>query len=537
MRTPMLMLTTVLALGGPAPAVAQTFPTGDPVLRRIWTEGMERSQVERLAQTLMDSIGPRLTGSPGMRAASDWVIRTYADWGIAARAENYGTWRGWRRGLGHLDLIRPRVRALEGDLLAWSPGTPRGRPVEGPVVVLPEVPDSAAFAAWLPSVRGKFVAISFPPPTCRPDEAWERFAGAAGPRRGGFPFGGPTGPTLFERLRQERAAADSAWSRRLAATGYPGRALPGALEHAGALGVLTTNWPQGYGATRVFDARTATVPTFWLGCEDYGLVARLAERNQGPLLRAQADAEFLGEVPNFNTIAEIRGAARPDEYVVLSAHFDSWDGGSGATDNGTGTVIMMEAMRLLRAAYPSPARTVVAGHWNSEEQGLNGSRAFAADHPEVVAGLQALFNQDNGTGLVTTISPLGLLGGADALPRWFARLPTDLTRDLRLDLPGSPSGGGTDHASFICAGAPAVSLGSDSWDYFNYTWHTNRDTFDKVALDNVRRNATLVAMLAYLAASDTARVGRDRRDLPVSPRSGQPQAWPECRDGARTWNR
>jgi len=220
--------------------------------------------------------------------------------------------------------------------------------------------------------------------------------------------------------------------------------------------------------------------------------------------------------------------------VVLSAHFDSWDGGSGATDNGTGTVIMMEAMRILKKVYPNPKRTIIVGHWNSEEQGLNGSSAFATDHPEVVQGLQALFNQDNGTGRIASISPLGLVGASEFLGRWVGQLPNELTRGLRVDLPGSPSGGGSDHASFICHGAPAFSLGSEPWDYFSYTWHTNLDTYDKLVLDNVRQNAILTAMLAYLAANDPATVPREQRIMPVNPRTGQQGTWPQCRDGART---
>jgi hypothetical protein len=515
-------------------ASAQNFPTADPVLPRIWTEGMERSQVERLAQTLLDSIGPRLTGSPGFTAAADWTIATYQGWGITARKEQYGTWRGWRRGTSHIDLIRPRVRSLEGTILAWSPGTPGGRAVEAPVILLGETADSGAFQAWLPQARGKVVAISFPQPTCRPNSEWERFtAPVAG---GGFgPFGGQApAPTLYQRMARERARADSAWTRRMQQTGFNARTLPAVLERAGAVGILTSTWSGGYGVTRIFQARTGTIPTWDLSCEDYGLVARLAERGQGPVVRMQADAGFTGEVPSFNVVAEIKGS-EPGEFVLLSAHFDSWDGGSGATDNGTGTITMMEAMRLLKAAYPSPRRTILAGHWNSEEQGLNGSRAYAKDHPDVVEGLQALFNQDNGTGRIENLSMQGLVGAGTLFGRWVAALPSELSDPITMRIPGTPGGGGSDHASFICSGAPAFGLGSASWDYFAYTWHTNRDTFDKVVLENVKHNATLTAMLAYLAASDSATVPRERRVLPVNTRSGAQQQWPTCQDGARTW--
>ena len=536
MRSSVIRWIVVAALLAPAGAAAQSFPTDNPVLRGIWQEGTENSQVEALTQVLNDSLGPRLTGSPNLKAASDWVIGTYGSWGVPARAEQYGTWLGWRRGVSHLDLLSPRVRSLNAMTLAWSPATPRSRPVEGPVVVLPDLADSAAYAQWLPQVKGKFVAISFPQPTCRPDAAWQEYTGPDEEARMRAIFmGGQLGPgQIYTKMRQERTAADSAWRARVAKTGYNARTLPAALESAGAVGILTSEWPNGYGVQRVFQARTETVPTWGVGCEDYGLVARLAEHRQGPVLRAQADAEFLGELPAINTIAEIKGTEKPDEYVVMSAHFDSWDGGSGATDNGTGTVIMMEAMRILKKVYPNPKRTIVVGHWNSEEQGLNGSGAYATDHPEVVQGLQALFNQDNGTGRIASVSPLGLVGASEFLGRWIGQLPSEVTRGLRVDLPGSPSGGGSDHASFICAGAPAFSLGSEPWDYFSYTWHTNVDTYDKVVLDNVRQNAVLTAMLVYLAAEDPETVPRDRRIMPVNPRTGQQGTWPQCRDGART---
>jgi Iap family predicted aminopeptidase len=284
----------------------------------------------------------------------------------------------------------------------------------------------------------------------------------------------------------------------------------------------------------VFNGRTERIPVVELSCEDYGLVFRLAENGQGPVLRVNADAQSLGEVPVFNTIAEIRGSEKPAEYVVLSAHFDSWDGASGATDNGTGTVTMMEAMRILKRAYPSPKRTILVGHWSGEEQGLNGSRAFAKDHPEIVAGMQALFNQDNGTGRIRSISMQGLTRAGESFARWFGRVPVELTGEIDLAIPGFPGSGGSDYASFICAGAPSFGLSSLGWDYGTYTWHTNRDTFDKVVFDDVKENATLVAMLVYLASEDPELVSRERRVVMGTDREGAAREWPACRDADRS---
>src|SRR5687767_3177977 len=485
------------------PATAQQYASPDPVVRAIWNEGMDNSQLPRLAQSLLDSIGPRLTGTPGMKAGNDWLVKMYSSWGVPAHNERYGTWVDWQRGISHVDLLTPRVRSLEGGLLAWSPGT-GGRDVTGAAVVLPAFADSVAFEAWLPQVRGKFVLISFAEPTCRPNEQWQALGA----------------PGSFERMDAARAAARTAWTERIARTGLTsglgaGR-LGRRLGEAGAVAIVTSRWDNnGWGTRRVFGDLRQVVPAIDLSCEDYGLVFRLAERNQGPTLRLRAESEMRAEQPVFNTIAEIRGSEKPNEYVMLSAHFDSWDGSSGATDNGTGTLVMLEAVRLLKKAYPTPKRTILVGHWSGEEQGINGSRAWAQDHPEVVRGLQALFNQDDGTGRIVNLQGGGLLNAGSFLARWLARIPNELTRNIQLSVPGTPSSGGSDNAAFACYGAPGFGLGASDWGYGPYTWHTNRDTYDKIVFDDLMNNATLTAMLVYLASEDPEMIPRDQRSFDV----------------------
>jgi carboxypeptidase Q len=512
------------------PATAQNFPqpsgfaVDDPVLRRIWAIETDSSQLPRLAQALFDSLGPRLTASPGMTAAQNWLLATYTAWGITARKEQYGTWRSWRRGTTHIDLVSPRVRTLEGTMLAWSPPTPKGRPVRAPVVILPDVADSAGLVAWLPQAKGKFVLIALPQPTCRPEDSWEKWATQS----------------TADSMKARRTAAQQAWQQRLQRTGYAGTGSVAAvaplsrrLEAAGVAGIIGSVWSQGWGVQKVFQAYTDRAPVLDIACEDYGLLYRLAENKQSPVIAVTAEAQALGEVPVFNVVAEIKGSQLPNEYVMLSAHFDSWDGGSGATDNGTGTITMMEAMRILKLVYRNPRRTLLVGHWSGEEQGLNGSRGFVKDHPEVVSGLQALFNQDNGTGRVENMSASGFPDASAALARYLARVPADITRNIKFSFPGNPSGGGTDHASFVSCGAPGFNLGSGDWDYGRYTWHTNRDTYDKISFDDVKNNAALAAMLVYLADQDTTRVSREQRTVFATTPSGQPGSWPECRDAQR----
>ncbi len=490
----------LLPLAQPAPA--QTVTRIDSTLNAIAREALARSQLRLLAQPLLDSIGSRLTGSADLQRAVDWVTATYRRWGIAVRAEQYGTARAWQRGTFHVDLLAPRVRSLEGMLLAFSAGT--GNPAQGQVIVPPTVANRSDFEAWLPQARGKFVALSLPEPTCRPDESWQAFA-----------------PELLDSMRNARVAALRTWSAGRRASGLSGEEWQLRLAQAGARGVLVSLRPNltaspGWGTSKVGTASSDQVPEIGLSCEDYGLVRRLAEKQQGPVIRVDAPARFGAEVPVFNVIAELPGSERPHEYVVLSAHLDTWDAATGATDNGSGTVVMMEAMRILSALYPHPRRTILVAHWGGEEQGLKGSRAFAATHRDVVDGVQSLFNQDGGTGRILSVSLSGIRDAGAFFRRWLAQMPADFARNISIE-DGSP-GGGSDRMAFVCLGAPGFSLESLKWDYETYTWHTNRDTFDKLVFEDLQKNAALVAMLALLASEDPEKmpraVGRTCNDAP-----------------------
>ena len=483
---------------------AQSFPTDDPVIKRMWAIGMDSSRTWQLSQALLDSIGPRLTGTPNGNAASDWVMKMYRSWGIDAKTEKYGTWRGWRRGHSHVDLTKPRIRSLEATILGYSPGT-GGKDVIGPTIILPRVKDSAEFARWLPNARGKFVLISAAYPTCRPEEEWQQMATPASKARM---------DTAIVRLVNE-------WGERVRATGYSAGTQTGtlgvALEKAGAAGVILSNFANAlsgaWGTYTIYATTNTRAPGIAMSCEDYGLLYRLTENKQGPQLRVNADAQLLGDVPVFNTLGTIKGTEKPNEYVMLSAHFDSWDGSQGATDNGTGTITMMEAMRILKLAYPRPKRTIMVGHWPGEEQGLIGSRAWTADHPEILRGVQALFNQDNGTGRVQSTSGVGLPDAGAHMQQWLAKLPQEFQSQIRYSGVGGPATGGTDNASFDCYGVPGFGLSSLGWDYGTYTHHTNRDSFDKIVFDDLKGNATITAMLAYLASEDSTFINRERADL------------------------
>jgi hypothetical protein len=488
----------------------------DPVVQAIIKEANENSQLEALGHELMDGIGPRLVGTPQMKKAHDWAVAKYAGWGITARNEQWGEWKGWERGISHIDMVYPRVQSLQGTQLAWSPATPK-KGTTAELVVLPMVKDSMEFVKWLPTVKGKMVMVSKLEPTGRPDYNWEEFATEKS----------------FEKMKKERDEQEKAWNDNMKKMGHNSRTLPEALEAAGAVGIVASYWSKGFGVNKIFSARTKKIPTVDLELEDYGMLYRLVESGQKPQIHVVAESKDLGVSPTFNTIAEIKGSEKPDEYVILSAHFDSWDGGTGATDNGTGTLVMMEAMRILKKVYPNPKRTILVGHWGSEEQGLNGSRAFVEDHPEIVDGVQALFNQDNGTGRVVSISGGGFLDAYDYLGKWLHPVPQEITDEIETTFPGTPARGGSDYASFQAAGAPAFSLSSLNWSYWNYTWHTNRDTYDKIIFDDVRNNAILTAILAYMASEHPEKTSRTKAVLPISNRTGEQLEWPTPRSPER----
>lgn len=515
--TTTLLVAGLILFGAVNHADAQSFTTDDPILPLIWEEGMERSQVYPLAQVLLDSLGPRLTGTPQKEAAHTWAVATLQSWGVEAENQQYGTWRGWERGITHVDLISPRIRSLNAIALAWSPPTPGT--VEGAAVSIPE----SDFDTWVEGIAGSFVLISFPQPTCRPDANWREHGTEAS----------------FERMREARSEAQAAWGERISNAGFSSPAeMIARLEEAGAAGIVTSMWATGWGAERIFGAQTQSIPTVSLSCEDYGLVARLAEHNQSPTLRVNVEATILEDQPTFNSIGTIRGTELPDEYVLLSAHFDSWDGASGATDNGTGTVMMMEVIRILQEVYPNPRRTIIIALWGGEEQGLNGSRAFTEDYPEIVENIHVVFNQDNGTGRIRNISMNGFTQAASYFADWFAQIPGELVGEINIGNPGMPSGGGSDHASFVCNGAPAFFLSATNWDYFSQTWHTNTDTLDKLVFDDLRQNAVLGAMLTYLASEDDEPMPRTRRTVFPQPNNPNIQpGWPECRPAARSFSR
>lgn len=487
------------------------------IIEAIVEKANNDSQLELLAHELMDQIGPRLVGTPEMEASHNWVVEKYKSWGIEAENQQWGEWKAWERGISHIDMVSPRVQSLNGMQLAWSPATPK-KGITAEAILLPEnIKDSLSFARWLPNVKGKLVMVSMLQPTGRPDATWKEYA---------------TEESL-EKMQNDRRELEKSWRENISRTGYTSRNIQSALEDAGAAGIVSSYWSKEYGSNKIFGASTKKIPVVDLSLEDYGMVYRLAQSGQKPELHIVAQSSGKGSIPTFNSVARIEGTEKPEEYVILSAHLDSWDGGTGATDNGTGTITMMEVARILKEVYPNPKRTIIIGHWGSEEQGLNGSRAFVEDHPEMMKTTQVVFNQDNGTGRVSSINGQGFLHSYDFLGRWLSDAPKEVTQHIETTFPGMPWGGGSDHASFVAAGVPGFMLSSLSWEYGKTTWHTNLDTYDKIVFDDVRNNVILIAALTYLASEDPETTQRDQVRLPMNPRTGKQAEWPTQRSPNR----
>lgn len=487
------------------------------ILNNISNEVYQNSHLERLSQELCDGIGPRLIGSKSYEASQSWLIQTYKSWGIEAWNENYGMWKQWERGKTVVEMTYPRYAQLNATQLAWCPATPKGKAVEASIIVLPTVVDSISFQKWLPSVKGKIVMISRPEQSGRPLENWEK---------NGMAF-------YLPQVKAEKDSAQKAWNSNLRKTGYTASTLPAALEKAGAVALLSSNATEGWGAQRIFAARTTQIPNVNVGLEDYAMLYRMSVRGITPKVSVLTTSKDNGMVPVSNTMSLIRGNEKPEEYVMLSAHLDSWDGGTGATDNATGTVLMMEVMRILKKHYPAPKRSIIVGHWGGEEQGLNGSRAYIADHPEMRERISVLFNQDNGTGRITRITGNGFLDAYDYFGRWLQYLPENTRKEIATTFPGDPGRGSSDYAAFLPYDIPAFFLLGHNWDYSNYTWHTQYDTYDKIVFQEMRMNAEAIALLVYLACEEPSMFSRRKAELPMNIKSGKRAEWPKARDANR----
>ncbi len=523
MRTPLVLaaLTTVLAAQEPIDTALNA---------RLREEGLKKSQVMRLVHELCDAHGPRLTASPTYKAAADWAVKRMQGWGLEARQETWDFGHpGWSNQWCSAHVLEPYQDPVPVEVVAWTPST-KGL-VKGATVALtlPDKPTAETLEAALSAVKDrvkgavvmvgphKVVPMDLKPRPLRQEEAAlrERFDPFREPMaRPGGPFGPAASPAPGVLDAKVVSARIDAFL----------------VEHKAL--VRVDDGRMWNGQIRAFNNRTydlaKAVPTVVMRSEDFGRLWRLMEGGAQPRLAFEIRNTLHPELTQgINVVGELRGTEKPEEVVMLTAHLDSWHTATGATDNGANCATMMEALRLLKATGARPRRTIRVVLFDGEEQGLLGATAYAKAHfgtPEAhspeAANLVALFNMDGGAGQLRGLSLSAPKAAAVALHEILVPW-----RDLGVvgagwtrSRPAKPTS--ADVTVFTHHGLPAGGPGQDGLEYFNYTWHTNIDTYERILPEDVSRSATVLASVTFHLANRPERLPRWKlEELPPLPKA------------------
>ncbi|HEU4563428.1 MAG TPA: M20/M25/M40 family metallo-hydrolase [Gemmatimonadaceae bacterium] len=448
----------------------------DPAaVRAIVAEGMNRSRVAADLEYLTDVIGPRLTGSAGMRRANEWTAERFRAYGAdSVWTEEWPFGRTWERGAISVRMLEPQQRWLGAVSWAWSPGT--NGAARGDVVYV-DARDAADFdARFAGRLRGAWVMTRAPLPMPNPD---------------GDPLTAADSADLLARRRALFAPPASAAERAFRAS------LPSLLAREGAAGIIRSGDKE-FALYTMSGSPMAisALPQIVVSHETYSQFHRLLAARTPVRIEASI-TNTLSERPvtSLNTVAEIRGTERPDEVVLLGAHLDSWDLATGATDNATGSIAVLEAARILKAAGVRPKRTIRFALFSGEEQGLFGSRAYAETHRAELDRYQAVLVLDNGTGRITGMALQGRNELRDFWRALFAPIGALGPFSVR-----AGNKGGTDHLSFLPFGVPGFNFDQLSRGY-DHTHHSQVDTYDHALPDDVKQAATVMAATAYQLAN------------------------------------
>jgi carboxypeptidase Q len=474
----MRRLLLVLPLLTATTAQAQTPDTAGA--GALIAEAMNHSQVMANLREMSDQIGPRLSGSPAMRRANDWTAARFRAYGLSAALEPYPFGVTWARGAASLRLIAPFTRAITAHSWAWTVGT-GGKLLTGPVVLADlSTPDS--LAKYRGKLRGAWV---LPRPAL---DLWN-----------------PDGPAMtpedsirLEEARQERRqlTADTSAPAVLARRQF-GLDLPYALKAAGALGTLVDGAKEhGLMTMSGSPLRVAPLPNVVVAHEDYLMLQRQIAAGTTPRLEGRVD-NSIGRAPvqQWNTVAELKGSDHPGQVVILGAHLDSWDLGQGVTDNGTGSMVVLEAARILAKSGLAPKRTIRFILFSGEEEGLLGSKAYAAAHAAEADSMQAVLVLDNGTGAITGQA---LQGRPELESLWRGLLAP--VASLGADSVRNFSKSGTDHLSFLPYGVPGFNFDQLPRGY-NHTHHSQTDTYDKAVGGDLAQASAVMAVTAFELAN------------------------------------
>lgn len=513
----------------PAAAAVEIKPSSPEALaldRALIELAKKNSHIIPNLTYLCDEIGPRLTGSPALKRANDWTAKKMEEYGLSnVHLEPYTIPVGWERGTATVRMIEPdNGHTLTVAAGGWS-GSTKGK-IEGDVVVL-----KAGNTKELQSYKGKLknaIVLQRPPTTIRPIGDTKmllpgafpsRRKGGEAPKAGEAPKGGA--PKDADARKEARKGADTAKAGDASkAGGTPerrfGRGDFGAfsafqsevsnfLRAEGAAVILTdAGKPHGLmnmsGSWRSRERADAAepIPLLYTAHEDYAMLHRLATRPEPAKTRVSVEVKntlISGPVPVYNTVGEIPGKEKPDEFVILGAHLDSWDLGTGATDNGTGSMVVLEAARILASAKIQPRRTIRFVLFTGEEQGLHGSRAYVEKHKDELPRISMCLVHDTGTGKV---EGLGLQGRKALLNLMRSELVS--VKELGVAEINEGSMGGTDHLSFERVGVPGFACRQDPAEY-RFTHHSQSDTLDKAREPDLIQGAQVMAVTAMRIAN------------------------------------
>ncbi|HEY0323426.1 MAG TPA: M20/M25/M40 family metallo-hydrolase [Pyrinomonadaceae bacterium] len=502
------------------------------IYAKILKEETENSQIMKTLHVFSDVYGPRLTGSPNLKAAGEWAVKQMQTWGFEnAHLEPWEFGHpGWLNERASGFIVSPVKDNLVFEVLAWTPGTNGTVVSQAYQMAPPEKPTQEQLAAYFESIKEKVagkivmvgkttvVPVNFTLPSKRlnDEDLRTRFDPNAKPTLTPTPTPTPT-PTQQLNNQQVNEQVDKFL--------LDNRALV-RINDAGREG----------GQIRAFNNRTfdigKVVPTVILRNEDYGRISRLLADGQAVTLEFNIQNRSYPEgSTSYNVIAEVPGTDKRDEVIMLGGHLDSWHAATGATDNAIGCAVMMEAARILKSIGVRPRRTIRVALWSGEEQGLLGSQAYVKEHfgsfenpkPEYFK-FGGYFNIDSGTGRARGMT---IFGPADAAtPLREAVGPFAYLGIVGVGNTRSRGLGGSDHTSFNQAGLPGIGVLQDPIEYFTTTWHTNLDTYERVIEDEVRRSAIIIAAAVYqLAIRDGLLPRMGSGEMPALP-SPTPQPSP-----------
>lgn len=528
-------------------------------INKIKTEGLERSQVMETLSWLTDVYGPRLTGSPNYKAASEWAKNKLAEWGLQnAHLEAWGPFgRGWSLEGFSASVIKPTYSPLIAYPKAWSPSTAGA--VRGSVVYF-DTKTEADLERYRGKLKGAIVLLSparevkahFKPEGTRmTDEDLLKLANADG---------SPSGvqrsymmnmtPEMRAQMELARKKWQMIYDEGAAVVLEAGRGDGGTIF----VGSVTLPSPSGNPfdprAPRAYSKDAKAIPQAVIAVEQYNRILRLLAKGVPVEMEVQISAKFHDEDLNgYNIIAEIPGTDLKDEIVMVGGHFDSWHSGTGATDNAAGSAVAMEVVRIIQSLGLKPRRTIRIGLWGGEEQGLLGSRAYVSQHfgerqplpagqqPQGGAGMgmggpqgplvlkpdhakfSAYFNLDNGTGRIRGVYLQGNEAVRPIFRAWLAPFREMGASTLTLN-----NTGGTDHLSFDAVGLPGFQFIQDEVEYDTRTHHSNMDVWDRIQADDMKQASVIIASFVWQAATRDEKL--PRKPLPQGTQQAAAQPAP-----------